>query len=404
MSLYHWQFGPKFRRGIFGWRSQTPIKRIKEATFEIRKIARKDTALAAEGAVLFLEKISPALEKVDSSSGAIGSAVNSAIEILVPIISKATVADKKRQQWLERLWEAIQNDDIPYIEHLGEFWGELCTTPEIASFWADRFIDLVNHIWSPKTTGHGFFKGTTLCLSALFSAKRYNDLLELLDGAKSKRWGNQRWGIKALVAMGCLKEALEYAKNYNELDGSKTETALICEEILIAMGRIEEAYDRYALEANKKMTNLATFRAITKKYPHKSPLDILQRLIASQPEEKGKWFAAAKDAGFFELAIELVNEHPADPRTLIRAAKEFAFTKPDFAIASGIASLHWIIYNYGYEITTKDVLAAYFAIMEAASAAGILATEIKTEIGKMLIDRRPNSKLVEGILMPYLTN
>jgi hypothetical protein len=32
--------------------------------------------LAAEGAVLFLEKLAPAIEGVDSSSGSIGSAVN----------------------------------------------------------------------------------------------------------------------------------------------------------------------------------------------------------------------------------------------------------------------------------------------------------------------------------------
>lgn len=44
---------------------------------------RSDPVLAAEGAVLFLEKVSPALEHVDSSSGAIGTAVNHAIEELV---------------------------------------------------------------------------------------------------------------------------------------------------------------------------------------------------------------------------------------------------------------------------------------------------------------------------------
>lgn len=30
---------------------------------------------------------------------------------------------------------------------------------------------------------------------------------------------------------------------------------------------------------------------------------ILRDLVASQPGNKGMWFAAAKDAGFFELAI-----------------------------------------------------------------------------------------------------
>jgi hypothetical protein len=41
---------------------------------EIWKVANKAPALAAAGAVQFLEKVSPALAQVDSSSGAIGTA------------------------------------------------------------------------------------------------------------------------------------------------------------------------------------------------------------------------------------------------------------------------------------------------------------------------------------------
>jgi hypothetical protein len=41
---------------------------------------------------LFLAKLAPAIEQVDSSSGGIGSAVNRAIETLVPIIAKADVS------------------------------------------------------------------------------------------------------------------------------------------------------------------------------------------------------------------------------------------------------------------------------------------------------------------------
>ena len=40
---------------------------------------------------LFIEKVSPALEHVDSSSGAMGTAVNHAIEELVATITKAPV-------------------------------------------------------------------------------------------------------------------------------------------------------------------------------------------------------------------------------------------------------------------------------------------------------------------------
>jgi hypothetical protein len=60
-----WAFRSRFRAGAFGWRSDLPIKRIAEAVAEIRKAARKDAVLAAEGAVTFLEKVSGDLTAQD---------------------------------------------------------------------------------------------------------------------------------------------------------------------------------------------------------------------------------------------------------------------------------------------------------------------------------------------------
>jgi hypothetical protein len=56
---YKWIFASRFRRDVFGWRSQVPIQRIKEALSEVRLVSRKDPILAAEGAVLFFEKYHP---------------------------------------------------------------------------------------------------------------------------------------------------------------------------------------------------------------------------------------------------------------------------------------------------------------------------------------------------------
>ena len=58
----------------------------------------------------------------------------------------------------------------------------------------------------------------------------------------------------------------------------------------------------------------ATFRAIARKYPHKPPEEILRDLIKSTPGTEGKWFAAAKDAGHLDLAIELAQRSPTDLR------------------------------------------------------------------------------------------
>ena len=135
-----WEFKRRFRRHAFGWRSQPAIQRIKEAVSEIKRAARNDEVLAAEGAIEFLERLSPALEHVDSSSGAIGTAVNNAIDALVPIIANAAASAEVRDAWLERLYDAYQDDGIPYIELLGDHWGELCASKEVASEWADGLL------------------------------------------------------------------------------------------------------------------------------------------------------------------------------------------------------------------------------------------------------------------------
>jgi hypothetical protein len=88
VASYKWQFSSRFRRNAFGWKSDIPIQRIKEALAEIKAVGKKDPVLAAEGAVLFLEKLAPAIGHVDGSSGGMGSAVNRAIETLVLIIVK----------------------------------------------------------------------------------------------------------------------------------------------------------------------------------------------------------------------------------------------------------------------------------------------------------------------------
>ena len=185
-TAHKWDFRLRFKARTFGWRSDLPIKRIKEAVSEVRQAARKDKILGAEGAVIFLERLSPAIEQVDSSSGAIGTTVYRAVETLVPIIAEAPASDNLRDLWLDRLWAAVEQDDIPYIEMLPDFWGELCVTPERASKWADRFIDGVRLMWRPDMPRGGYFKGTAACLSGLFAAGRYDELLSLLDLAPYK--------------------------------------------------------------------------------------------------------------------------------------------------------------------------------------------------------------------------
>jgi hypothetical protein len=398
VKKHKWIFRARFRRHAFGWRSQPAIKRIKEAVSEIKKAARQDPVLGAEGAVLFLEKISPAVEQVDSSSGAIGTTVNKAIVVLVSIIAEAPADDGLRDKWLERLWHAVEEDEIPYIELLPYHWGELCVTPDRASHWVDRFIPVVREVWSPDPElGGGYYQGTSACLSALFQSGRHTEIMDLLELAPHKFWSYRKWGVKALVAMGRKAEALRYAEDSRGMNEPDWSISAACEEVMLSSGMAEEAYARYAIEANKKSTYLATFRAIAKKYPLKSPSDILNDLVANTPDNEGKWFAAAKSVGLYDAAIELANRSPCDPRTLTRAARDMAETAPLFAVNAGLTALRWMVEGYGYEITNLDVRAAFDHTLIAAKRAGC-TSEVFERIQKLVAAETFGERFVTKIL------
>ena len=42
-----------------------------------------------------------------------------------PVITAAPADDATRAGWLDRLWEACEQDDIPYLEGVGDAWGGL---------------------------------------------------------------------------------------------------------------------------------------------------------------------------------------------------------------------------------------------------------------------------------------
>ena len=107
--------------------------------------------------------------------------MNRAIEDLVPILAEAPADAETREAWLERLWEAHAEDQIPYIERLADHWGELCGSKEVASAWADRLLDITRMALSRDKDLRGHFHGKTACLAALYRAERYADILDVLD-------------------------------------------------------------------------------------------------------------------------------------------------------------------------------------------------------------------------------
>jgi len=399
---HKWEFRARFRRHAFGWRSPPAIKRVNEAVSEIKKVARRDKVMGAEGAVLFLERVSPALEHVDSSSGSIGGAVNRAVIVCAEIIGAAPADTRTRNDWLERLWAAYLEDKMPYIELLGDYWGELCASKETASEWADRILALSDAFHEVEQGAWTYFEGTVNCLSALLAAERYEEVLQLVEMQSHPMWHYRKYGVKALVGMGRKAEALRYAEQSRGLNDNPILIARACEEILLSSGFADEAYKRYGLKANRAGTYLAWFRAVAKKYPHKAPREILHDLTQETPGDEGKWFAAAKSAGLFDEAVELARHSPCSPQTLTRAARDFGEKNPAFAIEAGMTALQWLLRGYGYDVTALDVHQAYSYTMKAAENAG-RKDESLARVREMVGNARCETSSAGGILKARLS-
>ena len=200
-----------------------------------------------------------------------------------------------------------------------------------------------------------------------------------------------RVGRQGTGGHGRKAEAIRYAEASRGLNDNPIAIARACEEILLSSSLADEAYARYAIAANQGRTFLATFRAIAKKYPTQVPAKILDDLVASTPGQEGKWFAAAKDAGLYDEAIALAQRTPCDPRTLTRAARDFAATQPRFAVEAGLAALRWITAGYGYEITGVDVLAACASTLAAARNGGWI-DEIEGRIRALIAGPQSTAK------------
>lgn len=393
-----WTFQARFRAKAYGWKgSSLAIKRLKEAVTEIKKAARTDAVWAADGAVTLFERFWPSLEQIDTSSGALGSAVHWTQEELIPLVITAPADRKTREEWLDRLWQAIQDDGVDYLSVVEDHWGELCASPEVASHWADQLVDLIRMAWSDPRSG-GSVTGTSLCFSSLLAAGRHEEIWNLLDVARFPFWPYRKFGVDAFVKEGRIEDALAYAESSRWRNQPEQSIDAACERILLECGRSEEAYVRYALKANQASTGVATFRAIERRYPGRDPAAILVDLV-QYSGDPGRFFAAAKDAGLYQLALRFAREGNADPRTLSRAARDYADKDAGFAMEVGRLALEKLLLGHGYEVTPADVFDAYERFLAAAHRRGMGETAIREAMALARLYRSKKPSLLADALL-----
>ncbi len=369
-SGHRWAFKARFRARSYGWRgSALASKRLKEAVREINSVAKSDRVLAAEGCVSLMERLWPALEDIDTSSGALGGAIHRTLAELIPILISAPADVKTRGAWLERLFQAVLDDGVQYLAPVEERWGEIAAYPELMAEYAERLHALIRRVWVNEPPG-GYVTGTAICLSCLLEAGRYGDLIELLACARKKWWHWHHFGAEALARQGAWDAAIAY------VDGCRTPQGYddrridrFCEGVLIKSGRADDAYHRYGLKAATGPTYLAIFRETIKRYPDRDRRQVLLDLIETRGE-RGKWFAAAKDAGLLDIALLCARDDAAEPATLVRAARDFDAKDPKFAAEIGVVALGRLLNGGGYDPEVALVQQAFGHLRDAASRIG----------------------------------
>ena len=175
--------------------------------------------------------------------------------------------------------------------------------------------------------------------------------------------------MDAFLVEGRIDDALAYTEASRGLNQPSQEIDAACERILLDAGRADEAFKRYGLTASEAATGVGTFRAIAKKYPQRDRGEILRGLAASSGDT-GRYFAAAKDAGFYDLALQFARAGRTDPRTLSRASRDLSEKEPVFAMTAGRLAVERFLQGYGYDVTPLDVVDAYGHFVAAAERLG----------------------------------
>lgn len=400
---YSWKFKPKMRARSYGWQgTQKATARLKEAVSEIKAVARKDPILAGDGVVCLMERIWPAFEHTDTSSGALGGAIYRTLNVLIPILVKAPADQRTRAKWLKRLTRAIEEDGVDYLAPVEERFGEIAVYPDLVNQYADDRLDLIKMAWS-QGERFGFVKGASICLSCLLEAGRHEELMTLLDLRSSRSWYEDKFGAEALLRQGRPEDALAFAEQMLAGDRpgySHGEIARFCEGLLLQLGRSDEAYRVYGLPNASGTTYLATYRSLVKRYPNHDTRAILVDLM-EEHGASGKWFAAAKDAGHFDIALDCAAQSSVEPATLIRAARDFQEKDPRFAATVALQAVSHLLNGRGYEPTRTDVEDAIHYLHRAACKTDALGWA-KQSVQRLLAHQMPDvtgfRRVVEDLL------
>ena len=316
--------------------------------------------------MLLIECIVPAIEQIDGSSGAIGSAVRKVLEDAVTIVGAAADEPARHEKRLERIYSAYQDDGYGYLDGIGDLWGQFCGNVDYATSWAEKTLATYRSVQACNSTG--YIREIDMCLSAQFFAGRFDALIELVESENLRMWHQQRWKVQALAKLGRPLDAIAYAESVRDQQYANFAINETCEYIFRSIGEMERAYHDYALTQSVSGTYLAHYTSLCKRYPTIDKRRILLDLIAQTTGESGKWFAAANKSNFLDIASAVAKLGPCDPKVLSRAAHDRIPTHPEFSLEIALQALEYFADGRGFDVLSSDIRTAYSAGMTAAEA------------------------------------
>jgi tetratricopeptide (TPR) repeat protein len=354
-----WSFTKRLRRGSFGWKSsRLAIERLREAKAELLAVAATDPLRAAAGCVLLCERLTPALEPIDSSSGALGTAANDTVAVVVHLLANTVAEPSIRRGWLDRLFEAFQQDTIGYLHDLGDAWGELCASDELANEWADALLGLTRTSLRDSSPGAKFV-GAVPCLAALQRARRHDEIIALLHSLPDQD-PLRLYLVSALAALGRIDEALAAALPLGRRGHE------LAERILRNSAQPERAWAQFGRLRPLQGPALAHFRALLADYPTLAPARLLHDLIDVSPGDESLWFAAAVEVGEHDLAIRMVQRAPANLAAVLRITASHQHTAPRLVHEAALHTLRWIEQRRSGRVTDAQAEALLTAMLGAA--------------------------------------
>ncbi len=362
---------------------------LHRAVGELRRAARPDPLRAGEGAVLLCERLPATLETIEDPVGTVAAAVARSVDALAPLITAAPTSPTQREQWLARLWAALAGETGAHLRRLAEHWGRLCATPQRAAAWAQRLLLAAGEVGSAASVA---------CLASQVAAGQHDAALELLASRAIAVWPERQFGVLALAARGETDAALAYAAASNPLGHHHAQDiARVCEAVLLAAGRRDDAYRRFAAAAHARQNCRQTFDALLRAYPELAPGRLLDDLIAASPGQEGRWFATACALRYHALAAEIAGRSPCDPRTLTRVGAQRLEADPEFALAVAIAALRWLCSGHGVEISGDDVYAAH-DLARAAALRTDSQPQLRAALAALCDRPHPAAQWVHGLL------